>query len=176
MPDLIKLLEQWAVVTAAPIPFAVAVAIAAGLIWLAVGWSYSAVLSSKNAQIELQDRQLADYKQKLDGATPDQARAKIEALERTVKMTVGARWEPLDKSQISTLAAKLKEIPKSRASIMYENALGKEMAESIFAAFKEAGWDQAALSTGSGLGEGIVTGWGTRGTDLKAAKRASRTQ
>jgi len=78
MPDLVKLLEQRAVVTSASIPFAIAVVV----IWFVVGWSYSALLSSKRpAQIELQDRQLADYKQKLDGATPEQARAKIEALD-----------------------------------------------------------------------------------------------
>jgi hypothetical protein len=47
MPDLVKLLEQCAVVTATPIPFAIAVVIAGGLTWLAVGWSYSGVLASK---------------------------------------------------------------------------------------------------------------------------------
>lgn len=169
MPDLVKLLEQWAVVMAAPLPFAIAVVIAGGLIWLAVGWSYSGVLASKNAQIELQDRQLADFRQKLNGATPDQARAKIEALEHSLRTTIGARWEPLSKSQISNLAARLREMPKSQAQIMYENALGKEMAESIFSAFKDAGWDQATILTGSGFGDGIITGWGSRAVALKSA-------
>ena len=58
----VKLLEQWAVVTAAPIPFA-----AAAVICLVVGWSYRGVLS-KNAQIELQDRRLSDYRDKLKGS------------------------------------------------------------------------------------------------------------
>jgi hypothetical protein len=169
MPDLVKLLEQWAVVTAAPIPFAKAVAIAGGLIWLAVGWSYSSILSGKSAQIELQDRQLADYREKLKGATPEQAKDKIDALEHTIRVTVGARWTPLSKSEISTLASKLKDIQKSRASIMYENALGKDMAQSIFDAFKAAGWDEATLDHGSGLGDGIVVGWSSRAVAVKAA-------
>jgi hypothetical protein len=55
MPDwIVTLLEQWAVVTAAPIPFAIAIVGAAAVIWLAIGWSYRDILS-KNAQIELQD-------------------------------------------------------------------------------------------------------------------------
>jgi hypothetical protein len=47
------------VVTAAPIPFAIAIVAAAAVICLVIGWSYHGVLS-KNAQIELQDRQLPD--------------------------------------------------------------------------------------------------------------------
>ncbi|ABE62506.1 hypothetical protein Nham_1689 [Nitrobacter hamburgensis X14] len=169
MPDLIKLLEQWGAVTTAPIPFAIAVAIASGLIWLAIGWSYSSVLAGKNAQIELQDRQLSDYREKLKGATPEEAKAKIDSLERTLRMTVGQSWIPLSKSQIDDLASKLKQIQKSRAQIMYENALGRELAQSIFDAFKQAGWDQAWLSTGSGLGDGLVTGWSSRAVAVKEA-------
>ena len=56
---LVKLLEQWAVVTAAPIPFAIVTIILGAVIWIVIGWSYSAILNSENAQIELQDRQLA---------------------------------------------------------------------------------------------------------------------
>jgi hypothetical protein len=63
----VKLLEQWAVVTAAPIPFAIAIVAAAAVICLVVGWSYRGVLS-KNAQIELQDRRLSDYRDKLKGS------------------------------------------------------------------------------------------------------------
>jgi hypothetical protein len=162
MPDLVKLLEQWAVVTAAPIPFAIAVVIAGGLIWLAVGWSYSGVLGSKNAQIELQDRQLADYRDKLKGATPEQAKDKIDSLEGTLRKMIGQNWEPLNKTQVASFAAKLKEIKKSRAQIMYENPRGKELAQSIFDAFKQADWNEAWLSPGGGLGDGIVVGWSSR--------------
>jgi hypothetical protein len=64
MPDwIIRLLDQWGAVTAAPIPFVIAIAIVGGLIWLAIGWSYNAVVNSKNAQIELLDRQIAALKE-----------------------------------------------------------------------------------------------------------------
>jgi hypothetical protein len=73
MPDwIIRLLEQWKVVRGAPVPFAVAVLIAAGVIWGAVNWSYSGVLASKNAQIELQDRQLADLREAVKNGAPSQ--------------------------------------------------------------------------------------------------------
>jgi hypothetical protein len=64
MPDwIIRLLEQWKVVKGAPVPFAIAVLIAAVIVWGAMNWSYSTLLTDKNAQIELQDRQLADLRE-----------------------------------------------------------------------------------------------------------------
>jgi len=152
-----------------PKTFALVTAVIIAIVWLIVNYSYSTILSNKNSQIELQDRQLGDYKQKLDGATPEQAKAKIEALENTIRLTVGSKWEALSSYQISALAVQLKAIQKSRAEVMYENALGKDLAQSILSAFKEAGWDQARLNIGSGLGEGIVVGWSSRAVAIGAA-------
>jgi hypothetical protein len=160
MPDLVKLLEQWAVVTAAPIPFAIAVVVAAGLIWLAVGWSYSAVLSGKSAQIELQDRQLADYRDKLKGATPEEAKAKIDALEDKVRNTIGDRWEVLTKDESDKLVSLIAALPKRRIQVMYVNYLGKNLAKSFADAFEQGGWTDVVFSEGGGLGYGISTGRG----------------
>jgi hypothetical protein len=123
MPDWIaKLLEQWAVVTAAPIPFAIAIVGGAAVIWLAIGLAYRGVLS-KNAQIDFQD--LSAHLDKLTGAPPEEAKAKIDDLERMVASTIGSRWEPLNEVEIAALSAKLTDIPKIRVQIMYENALGR---------------------------------------------------
>lgn len=77
--------EEWAVIKGAPFSFGSAVIVIGLLIWGAVNWSYSSILGSKNAELELADRQLGDYKNKLSGATPDQAKARIDALESQVK-------------------------------------------------------------------------------------------
>jgi len=52
---------------------AILVAIAL-VVWFIFRFSYSRVLASKNAQIELQDRQLADYRDKLHVASPQEAK------------------------------------------------------------------------------------------------------
>jgi len=44
-------------------------------------WSYSAILSSKNSQIELLEREIADYKEKLNGASPSDVKARLDTLE-----------------------------------------------------------------------------------------------
>jgi hypothetical protein len=164
-----NLIAGWPMIKANLPTFFVILVLMAAVIWLMFTWSYGSVLASKNSQIELQDRQLADYKQKLDGATPDQARAKIEALERRVRLTVGKEWEPLSKAEIAALSAKLKSISKTRIQIMYENGLGKDLAESFLAAFKDAGWDGAWVTPGSGFGSRILVGRGRRALAIKAA-------
>ena len=86
MPQwLIKLLEQWYIVRTAPIPFAIVVVIAGIVLWFAISWFYGGILNSKNAQIELLDRQVADWKQKTEKATPDEAAARISDLEASVR-------------------------------------------------------------------------------------------
>jgi hypothetical protein len=92
MPQWMQdLTAGWPMIRANLPTFFVILVLMVGAVWVAFNWSYGGVLASKNGQIELQDRQLADYKQKLDGATPEQARAKIEALEHTINLTIGRR-------------------------------------------------------------------------------------
>jgi hypothetical protein len=160
MPDWIaKLLQEWPLVAAAPIPFAIALVSIAAAILLAVGWSYR-----KRADRRLLDR----------GDRPGRASAAEEnsdALEQMVALTIGSRWTPLNEAEIAALSARLTDIPKIRVQIMYENALGKDLAQSFYEAFRLAEWGGAALGIGSGLGHGVTIGQGS-GTATIALKSA----
>ena len=148
---------------AAPIPFAIAFVGIAAAILLAVGWSYRRVLGRRA------DRRLSDQ-----GERPDRTSAaeeKSDALERMVALTIGSRWTPLNETEIAALSTRLTEIKKTRVQIMYENALGKELAQSFYEAFKLAEWGGAALGIGSGLGHGVTIGQGS-GTATIALKSA----
>ncbi len=58
MPDwLVKLLDQWAVVMAAPIPFLIAVIFAAVVVWFALDWRYGAIIAKQSSEIRLLERQ-----------------------------------------------------------------------------------------------------------------------
>jgi len=164
MPDWIaKLLQGWPLVAAAPMPFAIAFVSIAAAILLAVGWSYRRVLSKRA------DRRLSEHGNRPGSAT---AEAKnTDALERMVALTIGSRWTPLNEAEIAALGSRLTEIPKIRVQIMYENALGKELAQSFYEAFKLAEWGGAALGIGSGLGDGVTIGQGS-GTATIALKSA----
>jgi hypothetical protein len=104
MPQWVQeLTAGWPLIMANMPTFFVIVALIGGALWVLFNWAYGSVIARKNSQIELQDRQLADYRQKLDGATPDQAKAKIEALENQVGDTVAdmiptaatSAWRPV---------------------------------------------------------------------------------
>ena len=77
----------WPMIRANLPTFLVIVVLIIGALWWVMELRYGVIVASKTSQIELQDRQLADYKQKLDGASPDQAKAKIEALEKTISVS-----------------------------------------------------------------------------------------
>lgn len=84
--------EQFALVMAAPIPFIVIMMPFVIAIWWFVNAQYSARLDSSTARLEmksellsLREAKLADYKEKLDGASPDAAKARIDALDRRLQ-------------------------------------------------------------------------------------------
>lgn len=81
MPDWFsKLVQEWTVIASAPVSFTTSVLVAAAIAWAVVNWSYSSVLSSKNANIELLQGRLSAYQDKLKGASPDQAADEIKRL------------------------------------------------------------------------------------------------
>jgi len=79
-----------ATIKAAPISFCIAVAALGGVVWTTLDWADSARLKNKDEEIGLLVRQRDEYKDKLGGASPDQAKARIDALEARLK-----RVEPL---------------------------------------------------------------------------------
>ena len=88
MPDWIERLRGEAMKLASVpvvLAFLVAVAVAVAAIWGAVQWSYGALLASKDARIAFLERRVNDYREHLSGATPDEAKQRIEALENEVK-------------------------------------------------------------------------------------------
>src|SRR5438105_854776 len=103
------LLGEFRMIAEAPVSFAVVVLAAVLIAWWALDWRYSAVISNRDSQITLATAQRDDYRDKLKGATPEEAKAKIDALEHAVNLTIGRKWEPLSKKEIGDLATKLKD-------------------------------------------------------------------
>jgi hypothetical protein len=127
-----------------------AVLIAAGAMWVAVNRAHRAALGSTKAQIELLEQQVGSYKEKLGGASPEQAAAKISELEKEL----GALREKKEKedkpiqqglpaltsSQISEWSSKLS---KHRVKVLYLRSLehsSDAFRESLCEVFRKAGW------------------------------------
>jgi hypothetical protein len=92
--DLVeKFVAQLAIVQTVWLPFLVAVLVVGILVWRAVDYAYSTRLSNADSTKELLERQLQEYRDKLSGATPDEARARMDALE--------ARFEAIEPRKIT---------------------------------------------------------------------------
>ena len=83
------IIGEFKVIAGAPASFVLAVLAVGALMWAGISWAKNAIIDQLNGQIQLQDRQLADYKEKLNGATPSEAKARIDSLESRL-----ARLEP----------------------------------------------------------------------------------
>lgn len=170
--DVIKTLQaEWPAVSAAPWSFAIIACLAVGIGFAAATFYFGGTIST------LRER-LALYQDRLNGATPDQAKAKIDALEEVIRNTVGGAWHPLTTQQSDRLTNLVKDLPKRRIQIMYSNYRGRDLAQSFADAFKKAGWTDVLFSEGGGLGDGISTGRGNgmAATLASAIKRATNMQ
>ncbi len=76
--------QQWNAVKDAPILYISALAAIAVLIWVVITHLKSGRIESLEERIRLRDDEIADYKRKLEGATPDEAAAKIAEAERSI--------------------------------------------------------------------------------------------
>jgi len=88
------------VILQAPATFAIALAILCGIIWGAMSWSYSSQIANLQSRLSLRDDQIADYKTKLEGATPDEAKKRLDALELQVKALSPRRLTEEQKGKI----------------------------------------------------------------------------
>ena len=117
---------------------AILVAIAL-VVWFIFRFSYSRVLASKNAQIELQDRQLADYRDKLHVASPQEAKARIDTLEERLR-----QFEPrrLTDDQRKILIERARGYVHHKLTITYEGPCPDcaTYAMAFEATLREAGW------------------------------------
>jgi hypothetical protein len=161
MPEwLSKIAQEWTVIQSAPLSVITVCAIIAVVIWSVVSGIYGIRLANKDGEISLLTRQRDDYKDKLGGASPDQAKAKMDALEKRIALTIGSHWTPLTSDESAKLTAAVSGLEKRRIQVMYVNQLGKELAQSIADALRRGGWTDMHFSEGGGLGIGISTGRG----------------
>jgi hypothetical protein len=140
MEQVIKyVVGEMRVIAGAPATFAIALLALAGAIWWAMDWKYSSVISNKDSEISLIKGQRDDYKDKLSGATPDQAKARIDTLEKIV-----SRLQPrrLSSDQATELVRTLSQI--SSRGIQITNDLTcpdcSAFTNDLRSAFNRGGW------------------------------------
>lgn len=154
MPDLDSIKNQMAaevrVIKDAPLTIAAAV-IAIGLgVWSILSWAESTIISGKDATIESLKAQIDAYKDKLGGASPDQAKARIDELESRLSKIEPRRISDDQRRIILRLAShpqgNIENINVTSDSNCYDC---RGYSESLQLLLHNAGWN---------VGNGVVMG------------------
>ena len=90
-------------------------------------------------RIKLRDDQIADWKRKTEGNTPDDARARLDALEGQVREILPRRLTPEQRGKLSEALAR--RTGKVSVCLDMGVAEARQFSQEIALAFKNAGWD-----------------------------------
>jgi hypothetical protein len=147
MPQWIRdLFAGWPMIRANLPTFLFVVVLIFGAIWWLMDWRYGGIITGRDGIIANKDSEIAllkgqrdDYKDKLSGATPDQAKARIDTLEKIV-----SRLQPrrLSSDQAIELVRTLSQI--SSKGIQITNDLScpdcSAFTNDLRSAFNRGGW------------------------------------
>lgn len=152
---------EWHVIAQAPATFGMVILLMAVMMWMAFTWIYKQRLEHKDLQIQLQDRQLNDYKDKLQVASPDEAKVLIEELRERLNQFEPRRLSSEQKIKLIRFI-RLFGAPSRTLHIGYDVSCpdGNRYASEIADAIKNAGgWNivtpmvgGVALKAACGLG------------------------
>ncbi|MGM5020219.1 hypothetical protein [Tardiphaga sp. 367_B4_N1_1] len=152
MPQWMQdLTAGWPMIRANLPTFIVLAALMFGAIWWLMDWRYGGILtgrdgiiSNKDSEIALLKGQRDDYKDKLSGATPDQAKARIDALEGRLKQIeqTGPRSLAAEQRQALTQTARVPVGAQYALTIVTEGGCPDcpVYASILERAFRDAGW------------------------------------
>jgi len=117
----------------APLVFGTAVLVLGAIVWAALRWRYAAIIDHRNRIIAL-------YKARLDGATPDQAKAKMDSLEGQVVSLKHREWPKLTPAAVTDFEAILAAQGTHVVSVVPQDRDSVFLARDLVDAFKRIGW------------------------------------
>lgn len=140
MGDIISTAKaNWAVISQAPWAFAAWTAIIIAAVWAIVTHLKANTVETLESRLKLRDDEIADYKRKLSGASPDEARSRIDALELSVSLLMPRRLSA-DQVEAFTAAARM---CAGVATINYDMAYasGSGLSQQLTKALSDADWE-----------------------------------
>jgi hypothetical protein len=163
-----RLRQEASALASAPILAAVALVVALVAIWAALHWSYQLALSSRDTRIVFLERRLAEYRDRLGAASPDEIRKRIDALEtelRTLRVRLQPRRLTPAQRQAIIDRSRLPSGAKPAAVVVaYEGTCSdcRAFAEDLLGALGEHGNWQTTATVIEGPAERPRTGLGIR--------------
>ena len=127
------ILSELHLIVEAPLVFGAAVLLLGAIIWAALRWRYSGMIEHRNRIIAL-------YTARLNGATPDQAKAKIDSLEGQVVSLKNREWPKLTPAAVTDFESVLASQGSHVVSVLPQDRDSVFFARDLVDAFKRIGW------------------------------------
>ena len=150
MEQFIKyVLDETRVIGDAPLVFGGAILVIALAIWWILSWRYSGIIKNR-------ERTIALYKNRLGGASPDEAKAKIDSLEGQIWTLKDRVWPKLPPAAVADLENSLKTIgPPKQISIVPQDIDSAFLARDLVDAFTRIGWAAKQDTSMNGIPDGL---------------------
>ena len=132
-----------------PFVFAAAVLFLAAIIWMALRWRYFAIIRHSNSVIAL-------YRARLDGATPDQAKARMDSLEGQVLSLKNREWPKLTPAAVTDFERVLASQRAHTVSIVLQDRDSVFLARDLVDAFKRIGWKARRDASMNDIPDGLT--------------------
>ncbi|HXX07692.1 MAG TPA: hypothetical protein VEJ43_06460 [Pseudolabrys sp.] len=143
-----RILSEVRVIADAPLIFATAVLVLGMLIWAALKSRYARIIEQRNHLIAL-------YKARLNGATPDEARAKMDSLEGQVVSLKSREWTKLHPAAVTEFETSLAPQGSRAVSVLPQDRDSAFLARDLVDAFKRIGWKAKRDASTNGIPDGI---------------------
>ena len=129
-----SVLGEVRLISEAPFVFGAAVLLLGAIIWAALRWRYSSIIDHR-------DRTIALYKARLDGASPDQAKAKMDSLEGQVVSLKNREWPKLAPAAVTDFENVLASQGSHVVSVLPQDRDSVFLARDLVDAFTRIGWE-----------------------------------
>jgi|RhiMetdeSRZDD1v2_1073273.scaffolds.fasta_scaffold22351_2 hypothetical protein len=132
----------------APLVFGAALLFLGTIIWAALKWRYSASIDHRNRIIAL-------YKARLNGATPDEAKVKMDSLEGQVVSLKNREWPKLAPAAVTDFENILASQGTHVVAVVPQDRDSVFLARDLVDAFKRIGWKARRDTSMSDLPDGL---------------------
>jgi hypothetical protein len=141
-------LSEIRLIAEAPLVFGAAVLFLGAIIWAALRWRYSSIIEHRNDIIAL-------YKARLNGASPDQAKAKIDSLEGQVVSLKNREWPKLTPAAVTDFEGVLASHGSHVVSVLPQDKDSVFLARDLVDAFKRVGWKAKRQTSINDIPDGL---------------------
>jgi hypothetical protein len=143
-----------------------------GATYFAAQWRYAGSIETLEHRLKLRDDRIAEFDRKLSGASPDEAKAKIDSLEAALRSITEREWPALSDRASQILRDRLQAFGPVQVILIVKDRDGRRLARSLEPVFAQIGWPVGYDNMIGAIPDGILirAATGNAGSSAEQAK------